>query len=120
MKRVAMILAVILAGGAGAYATTVSMQERPSNEPVQIGVMYQASFCNSRDTPLMDLGLGVSPIYIRVTRELNRGWIEAQYASYPQGLDLVAVAADPYNRNHQPLTARINLSLLCMVKPVTP
>jgi len=110
MKRLAMILAVIFAAGAGAYATTQSIQERPSNEPVQVGAVYLASFCG----PMIYQGTNPT-FYMRINRELSRGWFEVDWSSYQQGLE-----PNPSIGARQPDRMRVNLNSLCFVKPIMP
>jgi len=114
MSRMTMMLGGFLAASVGALAQTVVTQERPSNEPVQVGAIYNMSFCTKPEpTPVPE---GTS--YIRVVRELNRGWLEVERESSPDGFDPAFRAADPYRRGRPIEKFRLNLNSVCALTPV--
>jgi hypothetical protein len=109
MKRVIAILGLVLTAGAGAFAQNLLTQEGPSNEPLQLGVIYTASFCSTPTIPTVG---NVGTFHLRATKLLNRGWIDVEYGFYPQVFD---VTEEP---NPSLLTARMNSNLLCYLKPL--
>ena len=74
MKRIVVALAVLVGAAAGAYAQETLKQEDPvRTDVVQIGVLYTGSICRDDHNP------GYNDFSFRVIRDLERGWVEADY-----------------------------------------
>jgi hypothetical protein len=106
MKRVLMVLALVIAAGAGAYGQSKLKAEPPSIYPIQAGIAYQASFCGGTAARF-----GAS-FDMRVTKQLADGWLEVEVGTLRK--DIGEFYED------SPFTARINQARLCYVKPIVP
>lgn len=108
MKRVLAIASLVFAAGAGAYGQSLLKPEKLSLDPIQIGVMYEASFCGGTGS------FGVR-FDMRVTKVLNDRWFEADYGSLNK--ETGAFYASPASTV---ATGRFNLAVLCYVRPIVP
>jgi hypothetical protein len=106
--RVLVILGFVAAAGIGAMAQTAREGRFPSNDAVNEGGTYNASFCADKVwLPSAAYGTG---FYMHVTKRLNGGWFEAEVGilPYPAGSKMTAPVE----------TIRINQTNLCYVKPL--
>lgn len=100
MKRVLIVLGLVAAASAGAYGQSKLTPERPSNDPIQEGVAYQAGFC----------GTGIyASMEMKVTKRLNNGWFEAEYGQVNRQTGSMGENAP---------ILRFNQAQLCYVKPI--
>ena len=104
LTRVLMVLALIAATGAGVYAQSLLKAEKPSLDPIQVGVTYAASFCSGTGS------FGVR-FDMRVTKILNDHWFEADYGNFNK---------DRGDFGYPPQTGRFNEAVLCYVNPIVP
>ena len=103
--RALMVAGLVTAAGAGAYGQTLLKPEKPSADPIQVGVTYAASFCSGTGS------FGVR-FDMRVTKILNDHWFEADYGTFNKETGAFYASS--------PETGRFNLAVLCYVKPIVP
>ena len=109
MKRALVVLALVLIGAAaGAHAQNQAGQEvQPSSDVMQIGVLYNASFCIA--DPAWQYGSRPQySFYMRPLRPLADGWIEAEVANR-----MAKKANQDYEFVPEKTLRRINTRQLC-------
>jgi hypothetical protein len=107
MRRVLAILGLVFAAGAGAYGQSLMKAEKPSLDAIQVGALYNASFCGGTGS------FGVR-FDMRVTKLLNDHWFEAEYGNFRKDVG----AFQDYGSGVE--TGRFNQAVLCFVKPILP
>jgi hypothetical protein len=109
MKRLALVLLVLIGAAAGAYAQVALQEEQPSTAVVQNGILYGASFCVS--DPNWQYGLRPQySFFMRPTRQLADGWIEAEVA---QRVTVDSRGAQTFVPEKAP--TRLNLHQMCEI-----
>lgn len=75
IERVVVACVAVVCLGALAYAQVAREGTLETNDPVNVGGTYQASFC--ADKTFLPSSASANYFYMRVTARFNRGWWEA-------------------------------------------
>ena len=77
-RRMLMAVVAVVCLGALAYAQVAREGNLPSDDPLNVGGTYEASFCAAES--FMPSGVSTNNFYMRVTARFTRGWLEAEIA----------------------------------------
>lgn len=106
IKRVVVALVAVVCLGALAYAQVAREGSLSSDDAVNVGGTYLASFCADRTTMP---GASANNFYMHVTAKFMRGWLEADVSAF-----LVANT----DTLQAPTRLRLNDAKLCYVQVV--